>query len=303
MKKILILLAILLCMGGAALYLLKPESETPEVKVPETEKVVIKMSMLTDKPGKKELKETAEILQKRLEYANVDNYTIDCTGPAELTICLPIQEDMASIRRILSTRGRMEFWPTLYNYDVYDKLPEEESLTGLLRIECSKSALIGTAHYSDTAKINSCLAQPEVRKALPKDLALMWLAKPTGDDDQRFELIAVRKNSKKAPIDNDDIEKVRAESYPYDNQVKIDMTKKGARQWEKLTTDNIHRQVAVVIDGFVYCYPTVADRIECGLAAITNNFTREEAQELAIILQHGPLPTDIQITQEEILQP
>lgn len=286
------------------MFLLMPESETKELKAQETEKVVMKISLLADQPSDKTLRKTAEILQNRLEYADLDDYTIDCTGPAELTLCFPVQENMGGIRRILSTRGCLEIWPTLYSYDVCDKLPEDESLTGSLRMECSRSALIGTAHYSDTAKINSYLAQPEVRKALPKDLALMWLAKPTGDDDQRFELVAVRKNSKKAPIDNDDIEKVNAESdYHTGHHIQLSMTKKGARQWEKLTMDNIQRQVAVVIDGFVYSYPTVANRIECGLAAITNNFTPEEAQELAIILQHGPLPTDIQITQEEILQP
>lgn len=286
------------------MFLLMPESETKELKAPETEKVVMKISLLADQPSGKTLRKTAEILQNRLEYADVDDYTIDCTGPAELTLCFPVQENMDGIRRILSTRGCLEFWPTLYSCDVCDKLPEDESLTGSLRIECSRSALIGTAHYSDTAKINSYLAQPEVRKNLPKGLVPMWTSKPTRDNDQEFELVAIFKDDRNAPIDNDDIEKASAESdYLSGHHVLLSMTKKGTKQWERFTENNIQKQIAIVIDGLVYSCPRVCNTIEGGQAAIAGDFTRNEVDVLAIILRHGPLPTEVMITHEEIMQP
>ena len=59
----------------------------------------------------------------------------------------------------------------------------------------------------------------------------------------------------------------------------------------------------VVLDGKVYSAPVIQDRIAGGKASITGNFTTEEAQDLAIVLRAGSLPTPVSVLEERTVGP
>ena len=48
------------------------------------------------------------------------------------------------------------------------------------------------------------------------------------------------------------------------------MNAEGARQWKRLTADNIGKSVAIVLDSYVYSFPTVQAEIS-GRSQITGN--------------------------------
>lgn len=54
--------------------------------------------------------------------------------------------------------------------------------------------------------------------------------------------------------------------------------------------------IAVVLDGNVISAPETAGPIPGGVAQVTGNFTRAQAEELAAQLQSGPLPVDFRIS-------
>jgi hypothetical protein len=54
--------------------------------------------------------------------------------------------------------------------------------------------------------------------------------------------------------------------------------------------------IAVVLDGNVITAPQTASPIPDGIAQITGNFTRAQAEELAADLQSGPLPADFRVS-------
>jgi SecD/SecF fusion protein len=61
--------------------------------------------------------------------------------------------------------------------------------------------------------------------------------------------------------------------------------------------------VAIVLDGYVYSYPTVQAEISGGRSSITGNFTVNEAKDLANILKSGKLPAPARIIEEAIVGP
>ena len=85
--------------------------------------------------------------------------------------------------------------------------------------------------------------------------------------------------------------------------VSMQMNADGARKWRKLTSENIGRRIAVVLDDYVYTAPVVNGEIPSGQSEISGNFTLQEAQDLANILKSGSLPAPTQIVEESIIGP
>ena len=264
-----------------------------------------------------------QVLSRRIDRFGVTQPNIQkvAGGTGRILIELPGVKEPERVRKLLQGTASLEFWPTLYSNEVYAQLLEADQviaqsittdttvtlnpLTSILKLENTKYARIGTAHYLDTAKINNYLAMPEVKKVLQKNLAPMWSAKPLEDNDQYFELVAIRKDSKEAPLNGESVENARAQisNNGSDAEVSMSMTREGARAWARLTGDNVKRQVAIVLDGLVYSYPNVNEKIEGGNSSITGNFTPEEAQDLANVLECGKLDAPAKIIQESVVGP
>ncbi len=86
-------------------------------------------------------------------------------------------------------------------------------------------------------------------------------------------------------------------------QVGIEFNRKGARIFDRITGENIHKRLAIVLDESVYSAPTIQDRIAGGKAVITGNFTLNEAKDLAIALRAGSLPAPVEIIEERTVGP
>eukprot|EP00767_Chilomastix_cuspidata_P007725 gnl/Chilomastix_cuspidata/8517.p1 GENE.gnl/Chilomastix_cuspidata/8517~~gnl/Chilomastix_cuspidata/8517.p1 ORF type:complete len:478 (+),score=5.79 gnl/Chilomastix_cuspidata/8517:620-2053(+) len=97
--------------------------------------------------------------------------------------------------------------------------------------------------------------------------------------------------------------RVNFDSQFNDPYVSIEFNAKGARIFEQVTADNIHKRLAIVLDNKVYSAPTIQDRISGGRAQITGNFTMEEARDLAIVLRAGALPAPVKIIEERTVGP
>jgi SecD/SecF fusion protein len=79
---------------------------------------------------------------------------------------------------------------------------------------------------------------------------------------------------------------------------------KEPKAWKRLTGENIGKQVAIVLDDYVYSYPVVNDEIPSGRSSISGGeMTIEEAQDLANILKAGKLPAPSRIMEEAVVGP
>ena len=168
-------------------------------------------------------------------------------------------------------------------------------------------AAVGYAHYADTAKVNKYLSLPQIADIFPRDLKFLWCVKsPDWDKTANYyELVAIRTDRGNPCLTGEVITNAREE---FDDrtasaQVSMTMNGQGAKEWARITKDNIKRQIAVVLDNLVYSFPTVQNEITGGNSQITGNFTVAEAKDLATILKSGKLPAPAKIIEEEIVGP
>lgn len=80
--------------------------------------------------------------------------------------------------------------------------------------------------------------------------------------------------------------------------VQLQFDDEGAQIFDKVTFQNIGKQLAIVLDGRVHSAPVIRDRIPNGQAQISGNFTVEEASDLALVLRAGSLPAPVSIIEE-----
>ncbi|RIJ36866.1 protein translocase subunit SecDF [Pontibacter oryzae] len=163
------------------------------------------------------------------------------------------------------------------------------------------------ANVRDTAKINELFSRSDVRAILPPNMKFAWGVKPiTGDNGAEFvEVYAIKKGRDgKAPMTGEVINDARQD---FDQtgrpEINMNMNPTGAKKWARLTGDNVGRQVAIVLDNYVYSAPVVQGEITGGNSSISGNFTIEEAQDLANILKAGKMPAPTRIVEEAIVGP
>ena len=179
--------------------------------------------------------------------------------------------------------------------------------------QMQNNACIGFANAIDTATVNKYLAMPQIADLFPAEFKPMWSVQPTEyvAQDNVYELVAIKASSRdgKAPLDGGVVTdaRVTTESGRGANGgtpgVSMTMNAEGANIWARLTKDNIGRQVAIVLDGTVYSYPTVQTEISGGQSSITGNFSFEEATDLTNVLKSGKLPAPATIVQEQVVGP
>ena len=275
--------------------------------------------ILVELPGVKEPERVRKLLQgtASLEFwATYDNTEIEgflSEANSVLAEILAVQEPVEEVAAEQTAEGDDLLAAELQN-NANDAALEAElkrnPLFAVLQPSGARgNACIGYAHYADTAAINKYLAMPQIKSLFPPEFKPMWgvKASPFFEGGNVFELVAIKASSRdgKAPLDGGSVTDARVQ---YGNsggnpEVSMTMNAEGANTWARLTKDNIGKQIANVLDGIVYSYPTVQNEISGGSSQITGNFTLEEAEDLANVLKSGKLPAPATIIQEQVVGP
>jgi preprotein translocase subunit SecD len=85
--------------------------------------------------------------------------------------------------------------------------------------------------------------------------------------------------------------------------VAIKFNSQGAKDFDRITSENVKKRLAIVLDGVVHSAPVIQERISGGEAQITGSFTMDEAKDLAIVLRAGALPAPVNILEERTVGP
>ena len=78
---------------------------------------------------------------------------------------------------------------------------------------------------------------------------------------------------------------------------------RGGQKFGLVTTENVGRPFAIVLDGKVISAPVIRSPITGGTGVITGNFTVDEANNLAILLRAGALPAKLTVVEERTVGP
>ena len=172
--------------------------------------------------------------------------------------------------------------------------------------QAAQGPVVGTVHYTDTAKVMAMLKSQVAKALLPRELNLCWTVKAIDEAESYYQLVALKSQTSGRPsLEGDVITDARADfgqTSAYAN-VSMTMNAEGARDWQRITRDNIGKSIAIVLDGYVYSFPTVQNEIAGGSSQITGNFTVEEAKDLANTLNSGKMPAPARIIQEDVVGP
>lgn len=77
----------------------------------------------------------------------------------------------------------------------------------------------------------------------------------------------------------------------------------GARKFADVTTDNVGRPFAIVLDDEVITAPRINEPIIGGSGQISGSFTVQSANDLAILLRAGALPAPLKVVEERTVGP
>ena len=190
-----------------------------------------------------------------------------------------------------------------------EELKKEHPLLAVLQLNQSGvGCIVGYADYKDTADVNRILNMKAVKEVMPRDLKLMWGVKASDMDKtgRIFELYAIKSTERngRAPLEGDVVTDAKDEYDQFNKPcVSMSMNTEGSRRWAALTKKNIGKEIAIVLDGYVYSAPRVNSEITGGNSQITGNFTPEVTKDLANVLKSGKMPAPARIVQEDIVGP
>ena len=235
------------------------------------------------------------------------------TETAEATEATPADSTEASLADQLAENTETE---ALSEEEELNQFQENNPLFAYLQpsyyqneagqVVAGETARVGIAQVKDTAVINQMLA--ETKSIFPRNLKFAWTVKPeiTQGEMEFLELVALKMSrDNKCALGGEVITDAR-QDYGQGNQVEvtIQMNAEGAKAWKHLTGENIGKQIAIVLDDYVYSYPVVNQEIGGGRSQISGGgMTIEEAQDLANILKAGKLPAPARILEEQVVGP
>lgn len=264
-----------------------------------------------------------EIIRTRVDRFGVTEPSILKQGNNRIVVELPGVDDEERVRNLLKGTARLEFRMTaepeeinsakerIFNY--YDQLADntaqdtvepsnneqQNKLLEALNPQGRNQYVFGYASGVDTARVNELMASEEVQQLIPRNTTFLWSANAFAEDQgfEFFELIGVRSQIE---LTGDVISEARVAFDPTTNrpEVSMSMNNEGARIWARLTGANIGKPVAIVLDGYVFSYPTVQTKINNGRSSITGLDGVREAEDLVNILLSGALPAPLDIIQE-----
>lgn len=169
--------------------------------------------------------------------------------------------------------------------------------------------IVGLAHDKDRAAIDAMLAQAAARKVFDtRSVKFLWSNKAdenfTGGDIYTLYAIKITTRDGAALLDGSCISDARQDfSTNGKSEVSMTMNSAGARDWKRITGENVGKCIAIVLDDLVYSAPVVNGEIAGGRSSITGNFSLDEAKDLANILKSGKLPAPANIVSEAVVGP
>jgi len=212
---------------------------------------------------KQTVEQALETIRNRIDQFGVNEPDIRLQGERRIQVQLPGIKDTARAKELIGKTALLEF----------KMLDEEHDLGAALNGEVPPGSVV--LYSADEAK------DGQTGKKQP------YLVK------QKTEMTGASLSDARVQIDSQFNE-------PY---VAIDFDRKGARDFERVTGENIKKRMAIVLDNKVYSAPVIQEKIPGGSARITGSFNAQEARDLAIVLRAGSLPAPVEIIEERTVGP
>ena len=272
------------------------------------------------------------VLQNRIDLLGVTQPNIQLvTGTNRISVELPGVKEPERVGKLLASTANLEFWEVYeqgeisevtavlygeeFNEAVRDYLLEQgvaedevgAKLPSQLILPNVYAPQVAAAEKENLETLSEYFRLPAVKALFPSDVKLAWSNKSVdGGAKGTFVLYALRgMNGVAAPVlDGTGITNARAQGGQNGGfEVSMSMDHETALTWADITERNANKQIAIVLDGYVYSAPMSHGRIDGGQSSITGNFDVQEAEDLASVLNSGKAPAPATIIYSEVVGP
>ena len=149
-----------------------------------------------------------------------------------------------------------------------------------------------------------------VKELLGKTAQLTFRLVSSDDEFGSEKLILAETNeeltvNKRVVISGDNLVDAQPKFDNQSNQPLVIFTldRLGAQKFGKISTENVGRRLAIILDNNVISAPQIREAITGGSGTISGGFSFQEATDLALLLRSGALPTPIKIVEERTVGP
>lgn len=225
------------------------------------------------------INQALETIRNRIDQFGVTEPLLQRQGRKELVIQLPGVKDPERAKSLIQDTALLEF-----------KMLDEDNQPGLglpVQVQRSEEPSIREQFADKVPEGSEILFEPIPD---PKDGVAVF-SRP----------YLVRKG---AVLTGDVLQDARVNYNEFSEAyVGVTFDSKGAKEFGRITSANVGKFMAIVLDGTVYSAPRINEPILGGRAQITGNFTTDEANDLAIVLRAGALPAPMKTIQDLTVGP
>ncbi|CAN5830110.1 hypothetical protein BH23GEM9_BH23GEM9_29940 [soil metagenome] len=185
--------------------------------------------------------------------------------------------------------------------DTLAATPTARPLSNLL----NESGLEGELQVleQDVARVQQYLALSGVTDLLPRGTQLVWDSRARGTAGQLYRsLYFVNTN---AFLTGERLEDAQAGRDPQFNQtiVSFQLDRRGGRDFDRITGENIGRRLAIVLDNQVHSAPSIRTRIGASGQIDMGQAPMDEARDLALVLRAGAFSAPLAIEEQRSVGP
>jgi len=222
------------------------------------------------------VRQTVTIIERRLDAAGVRNYEVrpDAGTGDRILINLPDVEDPERIKQVIATQGKLEL--------VHVISPPSPSAA---QTYASKTEAI--------ASLNSAGSIPGNRRVLP----FTERDDPTGKNQSAKKWVVVESPAIIGGGDLRTADAVQSEGDSY--LISFSLKADGAAKFGTWTATNINEYLGVVLNDDVKSIAFIKSQIY-DQGEISGRFTKQAAEDLALVLKAGALPAPVTLIEEKV---
>jgi protein-export membrane protein SecD len=276
---------------------LDKDSINKEIKEIDYQLKDINSNKLTDKNELRDnfkdeiTKQALEMLRNRVDKFGVSEPSILQRGTEAIEIQLPGIKDPNAVKNAIGTTGAVQY--RLVD-DLYTSKVNQWLAANYKNKSLPEATDLQEALFSNISR--------DIK--LPNNLELLFLYNRNEKTKKIFptDINALQKT---VALSGNDISKAYVGHDEYGALiVQFTTTTEGAAKFAKVTAaENKGKRLAIIIDNKIRSAPRINDPIVTGSAQITGDFTPDEVNALARIIQEGALPVDLTIAQETTIGP
>lgn len=256
-----------------------------------------------------------ETLRNRIDEMAVREALVARQGETAILIQIPGVEDVERARKMIGQTAQLEFKLVADNYTELSRYQAEVPEPWTMDFETSsdKNGNMRRVPYLTAPKDPDGRNIQAIRAWLEGKLDPEYeVLFEEFEDDRRLE---TRWRSytlyRRTMLTGDTITDARVSIDQQQNRpyVSMNFDRQGARQFAKVTGDNVRERLAIVLDNRVRSAPVIQSAITGGRAQITLNALKSynelfnEAQDLSIVLRAGALPAPVRFEENRTVGP